>query len=518
VPDASAVPNDLFYYADHTSTAADDLHTLVRNRLVPAIDAYRRGAGDFGAGIFTVDRRRVGPIEHLLYLLTDVHDADQAVHAIGEAFMKADQHPFPNSAPGTNPEQYKLITVDEAALAPYLPSGDAIEKSIVDGQALGRRLNDRSGDGDRGQTLDAYTLAQLKLHKDDPYYLAAFFNAIYRSRSSWPGGRMAFDRSAYDPVHGDPELSAYLVTALGSGQLSPGAISVITLAGNGQFLKLLAANPRASFVYLSHLTDDELAVVVEEEVVDSTVTGGFPLLRVAAAAMQGTTDQQALDQLYARVAKAYQDTAPSSHKILEVNLNAMIPDMAAFLAAYERATLPPPPAGGDPSLFDKWAHEQGEWMAGLFTKWRDYILSVDGANASAQTNAAAFALGVAFTVGALFLPAEAGVAITVGVVSSAATSYGLSAAQSAFHWPQTMDADQERRAGKAAAQLIVVASLASQGRIAIRGSHGPDGKPVLLDPQNQRQLLDAVVNPDGYQIVGSDLPLRAVEDSTAASF
>lgn len=223
----SAVPKALDDYSNATMHAGGLIGGWVRGEFAAQVQAYRKGAVDYGAGL-------VGDIESRVSdLLAKMWTTDHRVGEVGRLFLEAGAGQRPV---WMLPDPAKVVVTTDARL-------DQIDQQ--DGRTLAQKLN-----FDQGST-DAKVLAELAQHSDDPMFCAGFFNAIPQDRIWWLPNQRSVDRA--------------LTSAFASGALTKDAMHRILLSmeylggysHDGQLQDLyraLATNPQASANFARYLS------------------------------------------------------------------------------------------------------------------------------------------------------------------------------------------------------------------------------------------------------------------------
>ena len=262
---ASAVPDHLTSYSDQTARANSDLQTWVRKVLVPAIEAYRAGARDFGNDIpgLTDSGATVGYstiAEDVLVNLNAIRETDELVRRIGDAFARADRGgKVTTSTTAAERARQLLVSTTDEVLDQRLAelSKELDPRQVERSKEQGRQLADYV----KKHGVDQHVYDELAKHKDDGYFTGSFLNSLDETNLT-----KILNDSAHAPnwrVVIDAISSAFAVKSVDANTTDVLVRNI--LRGNPKLAEdlfpALKKNPAAANGFAHSLTDEQLRLL-----------------------------------------------------------------------------------------------------------------------------------------------------------------------------------------------------------------------------------------------------------------
>jgi hypothetical protein len=482
---------------------------------------------------------RAGRIDgEILRALRAIHTHDHLVRDVGAAFERADRSPPVRRTPALRQEgdlrASEPISVDDNDLAAALlaivrdeTEAGEVADSVRRGTDLGRRV---AGQG----TMTPADLAELAAHQDDPYFAAAFFNAIppplalalLHHFGDWGTERPT--GTDYSGVFAKALTSAYA-----SGVLSPDFHKAFAadLIHNPwsrlrpQFYQDLGLDHRAARTFVESLTDDQLHRLLTgylPQAAYADLPASVPrftdpnqtmatFLKVLSSAVAGYDDHADVQRFVARVGGVLET-------IKSVDFAAVAPELFVFLYTAEAQLIDPLPVPPTQDSLLLWSIELGHQLHPLFTKLSEWIDKVgkaseqDGAALRSIVEGAVVAAAVATLPLDLAVGATAVGALALVVAPKVATAAVSGAAES---WVQLQlddllakQSDHPDRAAQHAFYLtlqgrmtvfLMVTRMIAQGQVVKVNSAGKETAVTLA---TEEQILAVVQHPIEYKIKG----------------
>src|SRR6266571_4167126 len=509
--DSQAIPDNLYRYSSETTAADDDLKTWIISVLGPLIQRYR------------ADTDLYGP-------LVQIHDLDKWVHDVGAAFQKADANPIPGgSVPDVN-----LVTTDESTLEEYLAEVEGDEQKALQIQrakAWGKGLADYTNGLYNGP--DDYVWQQLKEHLNDPYYLAAFFNnlsddmltTVLSSMSSFHPELIQTLIVAYENDLLNQSVTDNIVSIFQDLTTSDDGSGQLWAAFRTQFLQALEKDPTAAYNFVSHLSNDQLQVLVNGQyaLTNTTTTSQTQaeFINVLTAAMQGAKNYPSLAAaLFQRVKNAILNSSPCPSGFMTTDScdpTSSYDAIQQFIMTYEQETLGPPSTNATPADLRAWANGFGSQIAGDIGWFVNWIGDSDKNFADAQARTESMTVGAITTLATFWMGPVSSVA------SGVATTWLSNTLEPWIHqqtgWPAgpnaSVDQAQYHHAMKLYAQGIAMLRLIASGKV-----QGPDGKVLdITDSNTLTKVWDAQdSNQEQFYVTGTNEPIWSVLDGVGTEF
>jgi hypothetical protein len=404
--DAQAIPDNLYYYSDQTTQANSALQTWIRTTLAPAVDLYRETAIDLGDSIPDLTLPASGSIDvDAQTCLGQTFNTDKHVHVVGQAFQEAGDtgtarvqmpgwmHNHPD--PGGDPTQYGIITTPNSTVDGNVTQIDDAQrqKSERQGQQLAKYI--------LANGVNDYVLQQLKIHQNDPYYMAALFNSMTPAELQDFLSHFTHDSNTKD---GDL-LTASLIAAFDSGALSKSSENSIAnwlldttdtdqMGLTIEFLAKIQADPMASRNFVESLTDNQFTEFANGlyfymgEPGNTADLYASSFLDVCASALMAMNNKAEMKSFMDRVDRIFTNTRPS-------DMNDMMNALTHLLQNFETQYFSDPPiykntpSESKSAQLDAWINQQAGLMAGYVSDFGQWIFNTDSAN----SNEAAFQRG-----------------------------------------------------------------------------------------------------------------------------
>jgi len=514
VSESQAIPEYLYTYSEHTTSANDTLQRWISAVVTPAIQRYRVTAIDFGNAIDGITIAASTPpgstIDADLYdPLSRTHDLDKWVYDVGKAFQACeDQQIYMRNHGHITATDYSpttLATVDDGAL------DSALGKIEGDAQALSASANDGKWWADYANAtgIDAAVLREIAQHMDDPDWTAAFFNALSPDQFRAFFDALFSSESAMGEISlntdGQKVIEA-LITAYHGGGLSKQVtdeLFALLDPGSHQadgrydifrqaFMQELAKDPQAARNFINSLTDQQIATLAQNDPNPLSVSGSpqDDFIKVAAAALLGA-DPATATAIYHRVSNVLLH-APN----LPANLQS---DIASFISNYAADIIGPPPAPLPPNAtlqqMTAWEDAVGKWGASignqtykLMQPWIDRVKAIGDEQAAAQWRAS-LAFGLVTTI--IGAPLSTGASLATGVIETLVPSL-----------VGTSNPDQPMSADDMGKALLRLAEARTILELNARGEIDPS-----IDPSNMAYVLD---HADEYHLKNNPESLVAV--------
>lgn len=225
----SAIPENLYRYADTCTKGAEQLQTWVRTVLEPAVRAYRNGGGT----CFVIDGQVAQQVAAAYY-------TDRDVKVVGLAFARAGGHLVRGPGVPIRVDD-KTVTATfqkmqlNAAQQAQIDAGAALAKKM-----MGTKVTELSG-----------LLEELRRHGKDPYFNAGFFNGLDGQRLEKAITEIPALVSAYSSGLLEGRVHQRVINQLTRPVVKsriPVSLDVYytSAAQKMQFLDALAANPAAA--------------------------------------------------------------------------------------------------------------------------------------------------------------------------------------------------------------------------------------------------------------------------------
>lgn len=347
----SAIPENLYKYADVCTQGAEQFQNWIRTVLTPAMRAHERS----GATVCSVlDTDVAKQLAAAFYTDRDVKTVGRAFQEAGGPTGRTPAMPIsaPEKAVNASFQRLQQQYATQALQAQHLAQINA-------GGALAVRMEKNPGSDNLKPILE-----ELGKHVNDPYFTAGFFNHLSQRQISvvmaHEGGIPALLK-AYSGGALDKAASGRVANALGWLQ-GRGIFGLehypISYQQQTQFLTGLAADPVAARNFVDSLESAQLRELFHG---GASVNPDLRvnLVKVLTVAMRQQPDRQAARTLMSKVSQGFflddDRKLDDDIKLERSEWKTLIGPMANFYLAGVGRSIPPSPApGAGPLEWQKW--------------------------------------------------------------------------------------------------------------------------------------------------------------------